>query len=933
MSSCPLSRPIWDARMTTTMPVAFAVGDHVQYVGGGRFHGRQVFENHFELRVGQVGFVHCMPGAYGDLGCTFRGRGDERPCKISLNKADVRRVVAEAPAARIGTASIRLQALPRRSGLQRLPTLPSPAVPLNAGRGGSLSRTLSAPLSVAPGPKAGKRGGPLASAGAKAITDASRTFGQVVQTFDTFPPMRKTPSDDASSVGSLPPLSMPTSRSMSKEKDDGSPEPSSDRDRPHPPSFYCPISRQCMHDPVVLTDGHTYERRYIEQWLESNSTSPVSGALLPSKTILPNHALRNAIEEYFEQVLSDHRQAVRQVTAGLMQRRRNFSCSTTLLRTVDSMMQCAVLVNADLSAEMVLRRIMEEAKALVGAEVASVFLLDSKRHELYSTVNSTNTELRIPLNSGVAGYVASTGMPLIIPNAYEDKRFNTEVDVKTGFKTCNILCVPIKVKGGNIGVAQLINKTCGGVLTSDEEQPDPRLGFTADDLKFFEILATQAAAALAQQGGLILERVPSKRDPSVQSVRASPSTPVRRMGTPPPVLQASPSASCSSTTFEMLPPVKEGSSVGKGLERACEAEICKEIAELNPAARCALTPLLDVAWDSWEADTLTLAELTLNRPLATLTEYLIRRHGLIETFSLDVPKLERFLAAIEAGYPHKNQYHNRSHAASVLHFAHALLFHGGMAEAAAAVAAEVVKDDSRRRSLVILAGLLAAAVHDFEHEGVSNDFLVKTLDQRTITYNDKSPNEQHHVAAAFGLLMRPDLNFMALMSNSEFLLVRRVMLDMVLATDMAEGNKILQAFNDMTSKCVADMAAGDGASAFCSTSASEASLVLKMAIKCADLGHLALPWASHLRWVHRLEHEFFEQGDKEKQLGLATVSFLMDRNKPGVTETQKGFFDFAVLPLYRSLGSVFPGTRSMVAAVEANYHRWCNVQAELKASA
>ena len=36
----------------------------------------------------------------------------------------------------------------------------------------------------------------------------------------------------------------------------------------HPPSFYCPISQQCMHDPVVLADGHTYECRYIERWLE-----------------------------------------------------------------------------------------------------------------------------------------------------------------------------------------------------------------------------------------------------------------------------------------------------------------------------------------------------------------------------------------------------------------------------------------------------------------------------------------------------------------------------------------------------------------------------------------------------------------------------------------------------------------------------------------
>lgn len=53
-----------------------------------------------------------------------------------------------------------------------------------------------------------------------------------------------------------------------------------------------------MADPVMLEDGtgHSYERRAIQEWLRSNSTSPVTGALLPSKTLVPNHALRSLIE-------------------------------------------------------------------------------------------------------------------------------------------------------------------------------------------------------------------------------------------------------------------------------------------------------------------------------------------------------------------------------------------------------------------------------------------------------------------------------------------------------------------------------------------------------------------------------------------------------------------------------------------------------------
>ena len=54
----------------------------------------------------------------------------------------------------------------------------------------------------------------------------------------------------------------------------------------------------------------------------------------------------------------------------------------------------------------------------------------------------------------------SKGEPVVIHDAYNDDRFNKEVDVKTGLRTRNILCVPLKVKkGGVIGVVQLINKS------------------------------------------------------------------------------------------------------------------------------------------------------------------------------------------------------------------------------------------------------------------------------------------------------------------------------------------------------------------------------------------------------------------------------------------------------------------------------------------
>lgn len=51
------------------------------------------------------------------------------------------------------------------------------------------------------------------------------------------------------------------------------------------------------------------------------------------------------------------------------------------------------------------------------------------------------------------------------------------------------------------------------------------------------------------------------------------------------------------------------------------------------------------------------------------------------------------------------------------------------------------------------------AVHDYEHRGVSNDFLVKVADPLAIRYNDRSPQENHHAAASFTLLLADEFNF------------------------------------------------------------------------------------------------------------------------------------------------------------------------------
>ena len=102
-------------------------------------------------------------------------------------------------------------------------------------------------------------------------------------------------------------------------------------------------------------------------------------------------------------------------------------------------------------------------------------------------------------------------------------------------------------------------------------------------------------------------------------------------------------------------------------------------------------------------------------------------------------------------------------------------------------------------------------------------------------------------------------------------------------------------------------------------------LVLKIAMKVADLGHLRAPREVHLRWVAGLCDEFYTQGDLEQSLGM-TVNDLMSRERasaaPGaLAESQVGFFDVIALPLVQHWAKA-TGARRWLERVNRNYEFW-----------
>ena len=120
---------------------------------------------------------------------------------------------------------------------------------------------------------------------------------------------------------------------------------------------------------------------------------------------------------------------------------------------------------------------MEAATQLIKAEVGSLLLIDEELQQLYFEValgdkEETVKTVTLQIGEGIAGWVAQHGKPLIVNEPEKDPRFFKGMDSRTGFKTQNILCVPVKAKGRTIGVLEVINK-------------QRKEGFDEEDLSLF----------------------------------------------------------------------------------------------------------------------------------------------------------------------------------------------------------------------------------------------------------------------------------------------------------------------------------------------------------------------------------------------------------------------------------------------------------------
>lgn len=117
-----------------------------------------------------------------------------------------------------------------------------------------------------------------------------------------------------------------------------------------------------------------------------------------------------------------------------------------------------------------LQKVESAALDVIGCERATVFIYDGDANELYSSVATGVETIRFSADHGIAGEVVRTGEVIHVPDAYADERFNPEIDRKTGFRTRNMITIPLTgIDATIVGVLQVLNKTDGQFDDWDHE--------------------------------------------------------------------------------------------------------------------------------------------------------------------------------------------------------------------------------------------------------------------------------------------------------------------------------------------------------------------------------------------------------------------------------------------------------------------------------
>ena len=257
-------------------------------------------------------------------------------------------------------------------------------------------------------------------------------------------------------------------------------------------------------------------------------------------------------------------------------------------------------------------------------------------------------------------------------------------------------------------------------------------------------------------------------------------------------------------------------------------------------------------------------------------------------------KFNNWCKKISEGYNRNNSYHTDLHAADITHTSY-IFFKEGLIN-------EIIKLDNSS----ICALFLSCICHDYKHPGLNNNYLIETNNEIAIRYNDYSILENMHISETFKLIhSNKSYNIFENFEKEKYKKMRKQMISCVLTTDMSNHKKSL----DFMNKCLNENN---------QIQEDDKQNYMNLIVHSADISNPTKTFDIYYKWAELVVEEFYQQGDKEKELGL---NCSCDRNKISLYKSQLGFIDYVEIPFYTLFVKVFPKLNFLYENLSNNRQR------------
>uniref|UniRef100_A0A673X0M6 Phosphodiesterase n=1 Tax=Salmo trutta TaxID=8032 RepID=A0A673X0M6_SALTR len=606
-------------------------------------------------------------------------------------------------------------------------------------------------------------------------------------------------------------------------------------------------------------------------------------------------------------------------------------------------------VSSHLDVTALCHKIFLHINELIAADRYSLFLVgedSSNRKFLVSRLfdvaegstleEVSNSCIRLEWNKGIVGHVAATGQPLNIKNAYEDPRFNAEVDQITGYKTQSILCMPIKNHREEVvGVAQAINKKCGENATfteQDEKDFSAYLAFSGIVLHNAQLYETSQLENRRNQVLLDLASLILEEQQSLEVL-------LRKIaGT---ILSFMQAQGCTvfiadgdvmnsfSSVFHM-----EYEDLGEYFN--CVPHRDCDVSQINymyaQYVKNTMEPLniSDVTKDQrfpWTSENpehpsnqiksllctpirngkkdkvigtlppslppslppLSLSSLSLSLSLSSL----------LSSLSLS-PSLPPSLSSLSLSFSLFSLSLSLSLSPSLPPSLPPSLF-----------LSLFLSSLSNMTDLETLALMIATLSHDLDHRGVNNSYIQRSDHPLSQLYCH-STMEHHHFDQCLMILNSPGNQILSSLSLDEYKATLKMIERAILATDLALYMKRRGEFFELTKN-----------SQFVWDDDYHKDLLRSMLMTACDISAITKPWPVQKRIAKLVATEFFEQGDKEREeLNIEPID-LMNRDKQDkIPSMQVSFIDAICTQLYETLASMSESCSPLLEGCQKNRQNW-----------